>query len=186
MATSVVSLQQIVSQCESEGLSPGNCARLASEIAKIFGVFDDEVAILRIVNNNHLTFLYPEKLKQVGVIPLNNSSAVAARTALSKRPEVLNNFAQIKHASIFEAVPVQSKTRPRPPEKSASVIQKIMTAPVLGPTGPLLPDSLCVLRKYPLCSSIVSRPGNFFGHLARPSIPALTIPERRTCDENDR
>ena len=135
MATSVVTLQQIVSECESQGLSPENCSRLASQIAKIFGVFDDEVAILRIVSNNHLTFLYPEKLKQVGVIPLNNSSAVAARTALSKRPEVLNNFAQIKHASIFEAVPVQSKTRPRQPEKSASVIQKIMTAPVLGPTG---------------------------------------------------
>ena len=133
MATSVVTLQQIVSECESQGLSSENCARLAAEIAKVFGVFDDEVAILKIVNNNHLTFLYPEKLKQVGIIPLNNSSSVAARTALSKRPEVLNNFAQIKHASIFEAVPVQSKTRP--PEKSASVIQKIITAPVLGPNG---------------------------------------------------
>lgn len=133
MATSVVTLQQIVSECESEGLSSGNCARLAAEIAKVFGVFDDEVAILRIVNNNHLTFLYPEKLKQVGIIPLNNSTAVAARTALLRRPEVLNNFAQIKHASIFEAVPVQSKNRP--PEKSASTIQKIITAPVLGPNG---------------------------------------------------
>lgn len=133
MATSVVTLQQIVSECESQGLTSENCARLASEMARAFGVFDDEIAILRIVNNNHLAFLYPEKLKQVGIIPLNNSSAVAARTALSRRPEVLNNFAQIKHASIFEAVPVQSKTRP--PEKSASIIQKIMTAPVIGPNG---------------------------------------------------
>lgn len=133
MATSVVTVQQIVSECESQGLSAENCARLASEIAKAFGVFDDEVAFLRIVNNNYLTFVYPEKLMQVGIIPLNNSSAVAARTALLRRPEVLNNFAQIKHASIFEAVPVPSKTRP--PEKSANIIQKIMTAPVLGPNG---------------------------------------------------
>ena len=135
MATSVITLQQIVSECESVGLSPENCARLAGEMAKTFGVFDDEVAILRVVNNNHLKFLYPEKLSQVGVIPLNNSSAVAARTVLSRRPEILNNFAQIKHASIFEAVPVQSKTRPRQPEKSASIIQKIMSAPVLGSDG---------------------------------------------------
>src|SRR5690349_2488597 len=133
MTTSVVSLQQIVSECEPQGLSAENCTRLAGEIAKAFGVFDDEVAFLRIMNNSYLTFLYPEKLMQVGVIPLNNSSAVAARTALLRRPEALNNFAQIKHASIFEAVPVPSKTRP--PEKSASIIQKIMTAPVLGPNG---------------------------------------------------
>src|SRR5437764_6565809 len=135
MATPVISFQQIVSETEPKGLTPENCARLASEMAKPFGVFDDEVAILRVVNNNHLKFLYPDKLTHVGVIPLNNSTAVAARTALSKRPEVLNSFTQIKHASIFEAVPIQSKTRPRQPEKSASVIQKIMTAPVLGPTG---------------------------------------------------
>lgn len=133
MATSVLTLEQIVSECEAAGLSSENCARLAAEMAKVFGVFDDEVAMLRIVNNNYLTFLYPEKLKQVGIIPLNNSSAVAARTALSRRPEVLNNFAQIKHASIFEAVPVESKNRP--PEKRASIIQKIITAPVLGPNG---------------------------------------------------
>ena len=133
MATSVITLQQIVSECESQGLTSENCARLASEMAKVFGVFDDEIAILKIVNNSYLTFLYPEKLKQVGVIPLNNSSSVAARAALSRRPEVLNNFVQVKHASIFEAVPVQSKTRP--PEKSASIIQKIITAPVIGPDG---------------------------------------------------
>jgi hypothetical protein len=137
MATPVLSFQQIVSECEPQGLSTENCARLAREMAKIFGVFDDEVAILRVVNNNHLKFLYPDKLSQVGVIPLNNSTAVAARTALSRRPEVLNNFTQIKHASIFEAVPVHSKTRPQQPEKNASVIQKIMTAPVLGPNGVL-------------------------------------------------
>ena len=137
MAAPVISFQQIISECEAQGLSSSNCGRIAVEMARTFGVFDDEVAILRVVNNNYLTFIYPEKLTQVGIIPMNNSSAVAARTALSRRPEVLNNFAQIKHASIFEAVPVQSKTRPAPPEKSASVIQKIMTAPVLGQKGVL-------------------------------------------------
>jgi len=137
MATPVLSFQQIVSECEPKGLSPENCVRLASEMAKTFAVFDDEIAILRVINNNHLKFLYPDKLTQVGVIPLNNSTAVAARTALSRRPEVLNNFTQIKHASIFEAVPVHSKNRPQQPEKNASVIQKIMTAPVIGPSGVL-------------------------------------------------
>ena len=137
MAAPVLTFQQIVSECEPQGLSPENCARLATEMAKIFAVFDDEVAILRVISNNHLKFLYPDKLTQVGVIPLNNSTAVAARTALSRRPEVLNNFTQIKHASIFEAVPVHSKTRLQQPEKNAGVIQKIMTAPVPGSNGVL-------------------------------------------------
>ena len=135
MATPILSFQQIVSECEPKGLSPENCLRLASEMAKAFGVFDDEIAMLRLINNNHLKFVYPDKLIQVGVIPLNNSTAVAARTALSRRPEVLNNFVQIKHASIFEAVSIESKMRPRQPEKNAGIIQKIMTAPVLGASG---------------------------------------------------
>ena len=130
--TPAVPFQQIVNECEAEGLSSRNCARIASEIAKTFGVFDDEVAILRVQKNAYLTFIYPEKLTQVGIIPLTNSTAVAARTALSKRPEVLNNFAQIKHASVFEAVSVDSKTRPAQLEKKSTVIQKIMTAPVMG------------------------------------------------------
>src|SRR5689334_2927551 len=101
MATSVVTFQQIVSECESQGLSAEHSARVASEIAKAIGVFDDEVAFLRIINNNYVTLVYPEKLMQVGIIPLSNSTAVAARTALVRRPEVLNNLTQIQHASSF-------------------------------------------------------------------------------------
>src|SRR5262249_28950514 len=104
-ATSAVPLNQLANDCENDGLTPENCLKIVAEVARNMGVFDDEVAILRVVNKSHLIFLHPEQLAHVGIIPLNTSSAVAARTVLSKRPEVLNNFAQIKHASIFEAVP---------------------------------------------------------------------------------
>ncbi len=128
-------LNQLASDCENDGLTPENCLKIVAEIARNLGVFDDEVAILRVVNKSHLIFLCPEKLTQVGIIPLNNSSAVAARTVLTKRAEVLNNFAQIKHASIFEAIPIASKTRRADPTKSGNMIQKLMTVPVSSSSG---------------------------------------------------
>jgi hypothetical protein len=134
---SAVPLHQLASDCVNDGLTSENCLKIVAEVAKNLGVFDDEVAILRVVNKAYLTFVYPEKLAQVGIIPLNNSSAVAARTVLTRRAEVLNNFAQIKHASIFEAVPVASKTRGADPTKSGNVIQKLMTVPVSNASGVL-------------------------------------------------
>src|SRR2546421_8807869 len=105
MATSpIVAFQQLAGHCEADGLSPKNCEQIASEMAKAFGVHDDEVALLKIQAGTHLVFVYPPKLANVGIIPLSNSSAVAARTANSKKAEVLNSFSQTKHASVFEAV----------------------------------------------------------------------------------
>jgi hypothetical protein len=132
---SAVPLSKLASDCENEGLTSENCLKIVAEIAKNLGVFDDEVAILRVVGKSHLIFVYPEKLAQVGIIPLNNSSSVAARTVLMKRAEVLNNFAQVKHASIFEAVPVTSRARGSEPTKSGNMIQKLMTVPVSGNSG---------------------------------------------------
>jgi hypothetical protein len=68
------------------------------------------------------------------MIPLN-SNAVAARTANTKRPEIINNFSQMRPASVFESIPVDSKTRTRKPERGAMVIQKMMTVPAAGPGG---------------------------------------------------
>jgi hypothetical protein len=84
--------------------------------------------------------MYPPSLSNVGMIPLNHTSSVAARTANTKRPEALNNFAQMRHASVFESVPVDSKTRSKTdqkPEKIAMAIQKMMSVPVVGPSGVL-------------------------------------------------
>src|SRR5512141_831996 len=103
MATPALAFAQLANDFEAEGLTPKNAERLGQELAKVFSVKEDEVGILRIEKQN-LVFCYPAKLHNVGSIPLNTSTSVAVRTANSRRAEVINNFAQIKHTSVFEAV----------------------------------------------------------------------------------
>ncbi len=140
MATPTLSFAQLASECEPEGLSPKNAEKIGHELAKAFGVKEDEVGILRIEKQN-LVFCYPAKLHNVGSIPLNTSSSVAVRTANTRRAEVINNFAQIKHTSVFEAVELSThKPAPVPGDKTdrhLHVIQKLMSAPVVGPAGTL-------------------------------------------------
>jgi hypothetical protein len=129
--------EQVAAECEADGLSSRNAERLGREMAKVFGVKEDEVGILRIEKRN-LVFCYPEKLHSVGSIPLNTSNSIAVRTANSRRAEIINNFAQVKHTSVFEAVELGTNSGDGfRPERHARVIQKLMSAPVLGPAGAL-------------------------------------------------
>src|SRR5437879_11675992 len=105
MATPVIAFSQLASEFEAEGLSPHNVERLGAELAKTFNVHADEVAILKL-EKNLMVFLYPSKLHQVGSIPMNTGSSVAARTASTKRAEAVNNFAETKHARVFESFEV--------------------------------------------------------------------------------
>jgi hypothetical protein len=66
----------------------------------------------------------PEKLREMGQIPLTSTNSLAARTAREKRPEVINHFAVVPHSSVFEAVPIVEEQR-------GEAIQKIMSAPIL-------------------------------------------------------
>ena len=139
MATAALPFAQIANECEAEGMTPKNAERIGHELAKTFNVKEDEVGILRIEKQN-LMFCYPAKLHNVGSIPLNTSTSVAVRTANSKRAEIINNFAQIKHTSIFEAVQLGgSGGHPSgggdKSDRHLHVIQKLMSAPVLGPNG---------------------------------------------------
>ena len=140
MATPVMAFAQLATEIEKEGLNNKNGERIAAELAKAFGVKDDEVAILR-MDKSMLSFVYPAKLAAVGSIPVNTSTSLAARTANTKRAEILNNFAQSKHASVFEAVelgagkPKVAGQHANPEEKLAHVIQKMMSVPVIGPAG---------------------------------------------------
>lgn len=137
MATApIAAVTQLAAACEPEGLSAANCEKIASELARLFNVHDDEVALLKVQNAAQLVFVYPPKLANVGIIPLTNSSAVAARTANSKKAEILNNFPQAKHASIFEAIKIGSKTRQQAPDGPLT-IQKLMSVPVVAPEGAL-------------------------------------------------
>src|ERR1700727_400262 len=75
---------------------------LCMVLAKIFRVQYTEVALLRL-DNGLLRFVFPDHLRTTGAIPLTGK-AVAAHTALSKKAEIFNNFARVKHASIFETI----------------------------------------------------------------------------------
>lgn len=136
MATPVMAFAQIANECEADGLTTKNGERIASELAKVFNVHTTEVGILRVEKSN-LVFVYPPKLHNVGSIPLNTTGSIAARTATTKRAEVINNFAQTKHTSVFEAVELESKPKEigREHDHAVHMIQKLMSAPVVAGTS---------------------------------------------------
>ena len=109
-------------------LGPGVSAMdLCMVLAKIFRVQYTEVALLRL-EGGLLRFVFPDHLRTSGAIPLS-SKAVAAHTALSKKAEIFNNFARVKHASIFETIKpdANDSDEPAPP----SPIQKLMSVPIM-------------------------------------------------------
>ena len=109
---------------EKSGNQQLSIAALAERIAKSLTVKPDEVAILTISEKQKcLNFLVPDALRNVGSIPLSSNSALAARTARESRPDIVNNFTAVRHASVFEGVKAESL--------SASAIQKIISAPIL-------------------------------------------------------
>lgn len=138
MATPVVAFASLASELEKEGLTTKNGDRVAAELAKTFNVQGDEVAILKVTGPN-LSFCYPDKLQHIGSIPLNTTNSVAARTANTKRAEIINNFAQTKHASVFEAVDLANRPKqimsPGQQHPPQHVIQKLMSVPVVTAAG---------------------------------------------------
>ena len=109
-----------------KGLVEEVLTKIAQELAKLFSVKSDEIAILQLSQDNTiLIFLYPLKLRRVGTIPMTTTNSLAVRTARDKRPEMINNFPAQKHPTVFEAVNLDDKGEERQP------IQKIMSAPLL-------------------------------------------------------
>src|SRR6202041_194997 len=107
---------------------------LCMVLAKIFRVQYTEVALLKL-EGGLLRFVFPEYLRTTGAIPIS-SKAVAAHTALSKKAEIFNNFARVKHASIFETIkPVGSEVEDAAPP---APIQKLMSVPILDPNSTVL------------------------------------------------
>lgn len=98
---------------------------LSAAIAGILGVRNDEVGLLRL-RGMSLEFVYPIALRSAGRIPLS-SSAVAARTATYKKPEIFNDFFQVNHNSVFELVPLGGSRNNTDPRR----IQKLISFPVL-------------------------------------------------------
>jgi hypothetical protein len=114
-----------------EGVTPLDVSMV---LAKVFRVQYAEVALLRL-DGGLLKFIFPEHLRTTGAIPIS-SKAVAAHTALSKKAEIFNNFARVKHASIFETIkPVGAETDAVAPP---APIQKLMSVPILDPNTTVL------------------------------------------------
>ena len=123
----VTELERLADALEGEASEPTQISlpSVAERIAKDLSVRTDEVAILGVSNRwRHLHFVVPEALKNVGFIPLSSKSALAARTTRDSRPEIINDFSSVKHASVFEGVKFAAE--------GAEVIQKIISAPILS------------------------------------------------------
>jgi len=123
-------LGALVSTIVSAGVAPSSdtLLKVAQTLGKLFGADSDEVAILRLDHKaKSLKFIIPEKLAPVGSIPLTSATALAARTARERKPDVINNFSVSRHATGFEAVSLG-----RDP---GITIHKIMSAPILDGTG---------------------------------------------------
>ena len=115
-----------------KGLADESTGKIVQELAKLFSVELDEVAILQLSTDGRvLSFLHPFKLKQMGSIPLSTTNSLAVRTVREKRPEMINNFPAQKHPTIFEAVGLDPQKKEREP------IQKIISAPLLLDSKPV-------------------------------------------------
>src|SRR6202035_3915628 len=108
----------------SEGVTPLDVSKV---LAKVFRVAHAEVALLKL-EGGLLTFVFPEYLRTTGAIPIS-SKAVAAHTALSKKAEIFNNFARVKHASIFETIKPGTEGTDEP--AAPAPIQKLMSVPIM-------------------------------------------------------
>lgn len=113
--------------------------KFCAELCKTFRVRATEIALLQL-EKGLLRFLHPEQLKTAGTIPVSSSSSIAAHTAVTRKVELFNTFAKVKHASIFEKVrldaPEKERDENQPPEQAP--IQKLMSAPVLNHEGKVL------------------------------------------------
>lgn len=120
-------LERIASAIERDASATSqiSLSGIAEKIARNLGVKTDEVALMGVSTRwRHLHFLVPESLKQVGFIPLSSTSAIAARTARESRPDIINNFAGVRHATVFEGVKISGET--------SEIIQKMISAPILS------------------------------------------------------
>jgi hypothetical protein len=131
-------LDEILERLEKQAppLSTESLDEVAQAIAAKFHLKIDEVAVLELdVPGELLRFVLPTKLRSVGTIPLKSNTAFVSRTARLRRAEIVNNFEQFRHASVFEGVPLGRRQN--------EAIQKIVSAPILHGSELLGAVQLC-------------------------------------------
>jgi hypothetical protein len=122
----VAEVEKLIDRIEKNSAPPDaeSLLEVIRQVAKHFGVQEDEVAIIEVVSAGRtLRFVIPEKLRPVGSIPISSNTALAARTVRERRSDIVNNFPIARHATVFEGVPLG--------RSGGASIQKIMSAPIL-------------------------------------------------------
>jgi GAF domain-containing protein len=123
----VLGLARLVDELRKAGGPPSvqDLDRLAVQISTGFNVKKDEVGILRLsADARMLSFIFPVKLSMVGVLPLNTAHSLAVKTIRDKRGEIVNNFTNYKHPTVFESVNLSD-------QEKAAPIHKIMSSPMI-------------------------------------------------------
>ncbi len=122
-----LSVAKLVEEMRKSGGYPSDESlnRVANQIASAFNAKKEEIAILHVSSDGKmLSFVYPIRLVKVGLIPLSTTHSLATKTIRDKKGELVNNFANYKHPTVFEAIDLS-------PEEKATPIQKIMSAPMI-------------------------------------------------------
>jgi hypothetical protein len=107
---------------------------ICRELARIFRVRHDEVAVLKL-NSKLLRFVFPPHLCGAGSIPIS-SSAVAAKTASKRTSMISNEFMGVQHMSAFEVIPYGDASSPD--ANQPQPIQKLMSVAVVDGKGSVL------------------------------------------------
>jgi hypothetical protein len=123
----VLTIAKLVDEMRKAGTPPTeqDLNRLAAQISNGFKARKGEVAFLRLsADARMLSFLFPIRLSVIGAIPLTTTHSLAAKTIREKRGEIVNNFPNYKHPTVFEAVDLSDQEKAEP-------IQKIMSSPMI-------------------------------------------------------
>jgi hypothetical protein len=121
---------------EPNGYPMTTSLSLASELERIANAIESDATATSQIS---LTSIAERIAKNLGFIPLSSTSAIAARTARESRPDIINNFASVRHATVFEGVKIGGE--------SSELIQKMISAPILS--GDKVVGVIQVSRKGP-------------------------------------
>jgi hypothetical protein len=123
----ILVVAKLVDELRKAGAPPSDqdWNRLAAQVSNGFKARKEEVAILRLsADAKVLSFIFPIRLSFIGAIPITTTHSLAAKTIREKRGEIVNNFANYKHPTVFEAVDLSD-------DEKAVPIQKIMSSPMI-------------------------------------------------------
>jgi hypothetical protein len=122
------SAAEVVRELEKALENSAGPETVCAKLAQILHVARHEIALLRLEKRS-LRFIYPGELRDAGTIPLS-SSAVSARTAVTRTSLLSNSFARVRHVSLFESVKLRGGEGGD--ESDPMPIQKIMSVPLMA------------------------------------------------------